>query len=155
MVNKTSVCLVQQMCSPSKWLPLTHALLYFVYVFPSGFFLLVCFSFCLRHVQSLSVLFSFHFHYLFISCFQLYLFSIRSVFCYVYEHKYFVFSYSVCTHLPLIYFTNTLILFHDVSLSCFQMQQFLHGFQNENKLSSLSLAYCKLISSVVNNITNS
>jgi hypothetical protein len=62
-----------------------------------------------------------------------FLFSIRSVFCYVYEHTYFVFSYSVCTHLPLICFTNTLILFHDFSLSCFQMQQFLHGFQNENE----------------------
>ena len=115
------------------------AFLCFVCVLPSRFFLLVCFSCCLRH-------FKFLFHFIFfpfsllISCFHFFL-SIHSLFSRIYEHTYFTFSYLVCTHLPLIYFTNKAILFGDFAVSGIQIQQFFaYSFQNEKEtFSFLSL----------------
>ena len=122
------------MCSPSKWFTLTHAFLYFVCVcvcvcVSFWIFLLVCLSFCLRHFHSLYRFIFLPFSLLiYIMLSPFFLFSVHSASSCAYEHTYFMFNYLVCTHFPLIYFTNKEILLGDFSISGFQMQQFFAWF---------------------------
>lgn len=109
MVNKMSVCLSGTADLQSQQMAYINtcvAFLCFVRVFPSGFFLLVCFSFCLRHFQFWFRFIFFPFSLLIYFLLSFFLFSIHSVFSCIYKHTYITSIYLVCTHLPLIYFTN-------------------------------------------------